>query len=477
MRIAIMTAGSRGDVAPYTGLGAGLVRAGHEVTPVTHGMFEPLAAGSGVRFRPLPGDPRAELHARRGRDLHRSRTGAVKLLRAAALARRMAPGMTAPLVRAAREADVVLAGGALAPLGHAVAQGLSRPSMGLFLQPLHGTSAFPPPMLGTRSLGPLGNRIGGDAVLAAVDHVFTRAARRLAEDHGLPVQGLSPARRDRERQGWPVWHGFSELVVPRPRDRRPGLEVCGYWWPHDAAGGLPAELEDFLGSGPAPVYVGLGSATTPDPRRVSAHVVTALRACGLRGVVQHGWAGLSATGDDMITIGDVPHSLLFPRMAALVHHAGAGTTGATLRAGVPCVPLPVRFDAHFWASRLVELGTAPEVVPLRRLDSATLGAALRRAVTEPSHRDRARRIARRLAAEDGTAPSPPRSKRWPAVEGAVRADSGRPTGRTPGGGAWIREGRTDRRADAATADRPAPLPHSSPKERTGCACRRRRGSP
>lgn len=121
-------------------------------------------------------------------------------------------------------------------------------------------------------------------------------------------------------------------------------------------------------------------------------------------MIQRGWAGLSAAGqDDMITIGDVPHSLLFPRMAAVVHHAGAGTTGAALRAGVPCVPVPVQFDAHFWASRLVELGTAPRVVPLRRLDSAALGSALRQAVTDPSYGERARDIARRLATEDGVA--------------------------------------------------------------------------
>ncbi|WP_260618296.1 glycosyltransferase [Streptomyces sp. WAC07149] len=405
MRIAVMTAGSRGDVAPYTGLGAGLARAGHEVTLVTHEVFAPLVAGSGVRFATLPGDPRAELHSPRGRGLHRSRNGAAKLLRAVALARRLAPEMTHPLVRAAREADVVLAGGTVAPLAYAIAEGLSRPSMGLFLQPLHGTREFPPPMLGTRSAGPLGNRLGGRAVVTAVDHVFTRAARALAAEHGLPVGRLSAARRARERRGWPVWHGFSELVVPRPRDWRPGLEVSGYWWPHDGAGSrLPPELEDFLAAGPAPVYVGLGSATAPDPGRVSADVVAALRAAGLRGVVQRGWAGLSAAQDDVITIGEVPHSLLFPRMAAVVHHAGAGTTGAALRAGVPSVPVPVQFDAHFWAARLVELGTAPGVLPLRRLGPAALGSALREAVRNPAYRERARYLAGRLAAEDGVAP-------------------------------------------------------------------------
>ncbi|GAA3491302.1 glycosyltransferase [Streptomyces cremeus] len=410
-----MTAGSRGDVAPFTGLGAGLVRAGYEVTLATHGPFAPLVAGSGVRFATLPGDPRAVMQSLEGRGLHESRSGAGKLLKAAALARDVATEMTPLLVDAARDADVVLAGGAVAPLGYAIAEGLSRPSMGLFLQPLHGTWEFPPPMLaGHRSLGPVGNRWSGNAVAAAIDTVFARAARTLAPEFGLPSTRLAAARRARERQRWPVWHGFSERVVPRPRDWRPGLNICGYWWTHDTSRQLPPELEDFLQAGPPPAYVGLGSATTPDPRRTSAHIVAALRAAGLRGVIQRGWAGLDATkkdvaqedvvAEDMITVGDVPHSALFPRTAVVVHHAGAGTTGSALRAGVPCVPVPVQFDAFFWASRLVGLGTAPASVPLRHLTAATLGDALRRATTDPAYRARARHIADQLAREDGVAP-------------------------------------------------------------------------
>ncbi|MET9872108.1 glycosyltransferase, partial [Streptomyces sp. NPDC006386] len=114
MRVVIMTAGSRGDVAPYTGLGAGLVRSGHEVTLATHGLFEPLTAGSGVRFHPTPVDPLAVSHSDRGRSLHASTTGLGKLLRAASMARSAAEEMTDALVQAARGADVVLAAGAVA---------------------------------------------------------------------------------------------------------------------------------------------------------------------------------------------------------------------------------------------------------------------------------------------------------------------------------------------------------------------------
>ncbi|MCP9976116.1 glycosyltransferase [Streptomyces somaliensis] len=404
MRVVLMTAGSRGDVAPYTGLGAGLVRGGHDVTLAAHGVFEPLVAGSGVRFHALPVDPRAELHSGRGRRLHDSRTGAGKLVRLASLARAAADDMTASLVEAARQADVLLVGGALGPLGYAIAEGLSLPGLGLHLQPQHPTREFPAPILGARSMGPVGNRLSALAVTAAARPGGRRPRTDPEAALRAPGGGPAAAHRARERRLRPVLHGFSALVVPRPRDWRAGLDVAGYWWPHETGRGLPGELEAFLAAGPAPVFVGLGSATVPDPGRVGRQVVAALRAAGLRGVVQRGWAGLAPDGDDVLTIGEVPHSLLFPRMAAVVHHAGAGTTAAALRAGVPSVPVPVQFDAAFWASRLVALGTAPGAVPLRRLTAGTLADALRRATADGSHRVRARALAARLAEEDGVAP-------------------------------------------------------------------------
>lgn len=400
----MMTAGSRGDVAPYTGLAAGLVRGGHEVTLAAHAAFEPLVAGSGVRFHALPVDPRAELHSERGRRLHDSRTGAGKLVRLVSLARAAADDMTASLVEVSRHGEVLLVGGALEPLGYAIAEGLALPSMGLHLQPIRPTREFPAPVLGARTAGPVGNRLSGLAVAFAVGRVSAAPVRALRRRYGLRVTGAAAAHRARERGGWPDLHGFSERVVPRPRDWRAGLDLTGYWWPHETERRLPDEVEAFLAAGPAPVFVGLGSATVPDPERVSHRIVRALRAAGLRGIVQRGWAGLAADGDDVLTIGEVPHALLFPRTAAVVHHAGAGTTGAALRAGVPSVPVPVQFDAAFWAARLVALGAAPEAVPLRRLTAGALTGALRRATGDGSYAARARALAAGLAGEDGVAP-------------------------------------------------------------------------
>lgn len=405
MRVAIMTAGSRGDVAPYTGLGHGLAQAGHDVTIVTHERFAPLVRAAGVGFHPVAVDPHAALASQAGQRLHSAWSSAGKLARLVAMARSLVGELAEDLVAAAGDSELLLLNGAVAPLGQVIAEGLGVPSMGVYLQPLAATGEFAPPMLGAGSWGRPGNRLAAGAVNAALDVVFPDACRTLRARFGLPPRGVRASRRVLERADWPVFHGFSPQVLPRPRDWRAGLTVTGYWWQHDEAGArLPGAVEEFLAAGTAPVFVGLGSATVPDPEALSATVVRALRSAGVRGVFQQGWSGLTAEGDDMLVVGEVPHSLLFPRMAALVHHAGAGTTAAGLRAGVPAVPVPVQFDAAFWARRLTALGVAPRPLPLRTLNADALAAAVRQATGDPSYALRAGALAERIRAEDGVRP-------------------------------------------------------------------------
>ncbi|PWI45135.1 UDP-glucose--sterol glucosyltransferase [Streptomyces sp. ICBB 8177] len=400
-----MTAGSRGDVAPYTGLGHGLTRAGHEVTVVTHDRFGPMVRAAGVAFHAVPVDPRAELASQAGRRLHRARNSAGKLARLLAMVRPLVGELAQALLTAAEGSELLLLNGAVAPLGQVIAEGLGVPSAGVYLQPLAPTRQFAPPVIGAGSWGGPANRFAAVAVNAGLDLVFAGACRTLRAQLGLPHRRPRTQRSRLDRADWPVLHGFSPHVLPRPADWRPGLEVTGYWWPHEAPGAqLPGAVREFLDAGPAPVFVGLGSATVPDPEALSATVVRALRSAGLRGVIQRGWSGLDADGDDMLVIDDVPHGLLFPRMAAVVHHAGAGTTAAGLRAGVPAVPVPVQFDAAFWARRLTTLGVAPRAIPLRTLTADALATALRQATTEPRHSRQARALADLLRAEDGVQP-------------------------------------------------------------------------
>ena len=163
------------------------------------------------------------------------------------------------------------------------------------------------------------------------------------------------------------------------------------------------ELVDFIAAGPTPVYIGFGSMPAADREALSEVIGIALRRSGLRAVVNTGWAGLAPAAGEVLTVSDVPHDWLFPQMAAVVHHAGAGTTAAGLRAGVPSVPVPFMVDQPFWAQRLKGLGVAPEVIPFRKLTADRLAGALTEATGNPEYRRRAGDVAGRLAQEDGAA--------------------------------------------------------------------------
>ncbi|MFE2153921.1 glycosyltransferase [Streptomyces lavendulae] len=392
MRILIATAGSRGDVAPYTGLGAALRRAGHEVALAATETFEPLATEAGLEFRPLPADHRAHGSARGKRELLRA---------AAAFVTELGEGFAGAVDPGT---DLLLLSATTAPLGWHVAEATGTPSIGVYLQPTTPTGDFPPPVTGTRSLGRIGNRAAGRFALRMADRVFEPAVARLRTRLELPPLTAARMRRRRAAARWPVLHGFSTALLPRPRDWAHGLAVTGPWWPYVGADRrLPAELEDFLAAGPPPVLVGFGSMAAGEGERLGEIAVRALRRAGLRGVLQSGSAGLAADGEDVLTVGDLPHALLFPRLAAVVHHAGAGTAAAVLRAGVPSVTVPVAADQPFWAGRLAAVGAAPAPIPFRSLTAEGLGDALAKAVREPSYAAAAAAAARHIAVEDGSA--------------------------------------------------------------------------
>ncbi|MFJ1754082.1 glycosyltransferase [Kitasatospora sp. NPDC088134] len=389
MKILVMAAGSHGDVAPFAGLGAHLRAAGHEVALAAPETFGGLVAESGLAFRPLSVDPGG------------GAGGGSLLGRAAAFVDRLGDGLADA---AAPGADLLLLTATTAPLGWHLAEAMNVPSLGVYLQPTLPTGEFPPVVGGTRSLGRWGNRAAGAVGQRVVDRLHTDAARRLRTRLGLPPLAQSAQRRARERENWRVLHGFSPTLVPRPADWRSGLEVVGTWWPYVAPDyRLPREVEDFLQAGPAPVFIGFGSMAGGDGERLGVLVTEALRRAGVRGVLQAGWAGLAADGDDILTVGELPHAHLFPRMAAAVHHAGAGTSAAALRAGIPGIPVPVMADQPFWAARLARLGTATAPVPFRQLTAQRLAEQIRRALEDPALRTRARTAADRLGRENGAA--------------------------------------------------------------------------
>lgn len=272
--------------------------------------------------------------------------------------------------------------------------------MGVFFQPVNATAEFAPPPLTARSFGRGGNRLAwrlGDLG----EKVYTPLIDDLREGLGLPPRSRRSYQR-RRAASWPILYGFSEHVMPKPADWRDGLTVTGYWWPVDQRGWRPPpEVVEFIEAGPAPVFIGLGSTATARSEQISGVVVEALRRAGVRGIIQSGWAGLHGEGPDVLTVGDTPHAWLFPQMAAIVHHCGAGTTAAALRADVPSIPVTGIMDQPFWARRLHDLGAAPTRLRRAQLAADDLTAALLQTSSDPRYARSAQSISRLLVREDG----------------------------------------------------------------------------
>jgi sterol 3beta-glucosyltransferase len=407
VRVLIVTSGSMGDVAPYTGLGRRLQAAGHEVTVATHEPFRAAVAATDLGFHPIPGDMREILPSARGQDGVSSGTGPRALVRLLKIAGPLVSSLGAGIAGAVSgvRPGAVLLSTVVAPLGYQIADALDVPWAGAFLQPVHPTREFGSVLVGGRDFGAWGNLALGHLVDLSARPLYAGPIRVLRKDLGLPPASM------RDLQAWqqlryPTFHGFSPSVVPRPADWPEPLRVTGYWWPARPAGWTPPPgLADFLAAGPKPVFIGFGSMAPGRGARFAGPVLAAVRRAGVRAVVQAGWSGLDVgTDDDVITVGELPHDWLFPQVAAVVHHAGAGTTAAGLRAGVPAVPVPVLADQPFWARRLTDLGVAPGPLPLSSLTADRLAAALRAVTTNPHHAARAAAIAAKLSTEDGAQP-------------------------------------------------------------------------
>ncbi|MFE9466885.1 glycosyltransferase [Streptomyces virginiae] len=401
MHVLIVTAGSWGDVAPYTGLGVRLRAAGHEVALATHERFEKTVEAFGLEFRPLPVDPRQELASAAGQGLARATSPAVAMARLTRMARAFMPRLAAGVADAVRQgADVLLSSTTTDPVCATFGEAMSVPALGVYLQPIRPTAAFPPLVTRVRSLGPYGNRLAGGALWLGTERLFAPTLARLRRELALPKQRFAgPLSLSRSRT---VLHGFSPRIVPRPHDWPSGHQVCGYWWPATPPAWQPdSRLSDFLAAGPPPVFAGFGSFVATDAERLSTLLASALRRARVRGIIQSGWSGLHAENDDLITVQEVPHAWLFPRTAAVVHHAGAGTTAAGLRAGTPAVAVPVQLDQHFWAQRLHRLGVSPPPLRYQSLTAPQLSEAIVRATRDPALRTRSRRVAAALADEDG----------------------------------------------------------------------------
>jgi UDP:flavonoid glycosyltransferase YjiC (YdhE family) len=401
-RIVIFAAGSRGDIQPCVALGQALAARGDRVRLVASSRYEGLVTSAGLELAPLTADPTEILDSEAGQELLAGGRNPVKFLGGfRRIIGPMAERLLAECLDACKGADLLL-GPTLGFLPQHIGEYLRVPWALIHFQPSQPTGAFPHPFVPqARALGPWANR----ATFMAIDQVAWQLSRPFINpwrrnELGLPALSLRGPMRLVRQEKRPVLACFSPAVVPRPDDWPSYVHLTGYWFLDEPTWQPPKELEEFLAAGTAPVYVGFGSMVPKDPAMTDRVVRTALRLAGVRGIVQ----GDPETSDEHVfAVRDVPHSWLFPRMAAVVHHGGAGTTAAGLRAGVPTVVAPFFGDQPYWGERVAALGAGPKPVPFAGMTVPRLARAVRQAVGSQDIAERAAELGRRISAEDGVA--------------------------------------------------------------------------
>ena len=392
MRVVLSTYDSRGGVEPLVALAVRLRQLGAEVRVCAppDEEFGTRLTGAGVTFVPVGPPVRP-------------------LVTAAAPAPADVPGRAAQLIgeqfdkvtAAAEGCDVLLATGLLPVAAgvRSVAEKLGLRYVYASYQAVTLPSPHHPPH--PRPGRPLPPDVTDNRTLWKLDAESANALFGEALNSHRAAFGLAPVADVRgyaftERP----WLAADPVLDPWPGTDLDVVQTGAWVAPDDRP--LPADVEAFLGAGPAPVYAGFGSMPLRGSADAAAVVIEAIRAQGRRAVVSEGWAALDLIDDrgDCLVVGEANHQALFPRVAAVVHHGGAGTTTTAARSGVPQVVVPQQaVDQTYWAARVADLGIgAAHDGPVPTVES--LSAALATAL-DPATRVRATAVAGEMEG-DGT---------------------------------------------------------------------------
>lgn len=396
MQITFLALGSTGDILPYATLAKAMQGAGYSPVFVTTEDYQPLLDRMGLVGRFVPGNAQ-ETIAEAGSNTRRL------MLAFAELSRAM-PAILDPSASWLRESRAIVNQLPIGLYGFDLAERLAVPHIRAAVIPLTPTADFP--MMGwpaSLSFIPGYNQLGYRVYERLTWLTMRRTINRWRTQRLLlqPISGSSYLRR-LSRQ--PLLYGYSPQVVPRPAAWPDNIQVTGYWFPEDQAWRPPERLVRFLQADRAPLFIGFGSMPITDVQATMGMIVEACSASDVRAIVQAGWAGLAGGDlpDKLYHLDYAPYSWLFPRVAAVIHHGGSGTTAAGLRAGVPGMITPFTFDQGFWGRRLGALGVGLPPIPFRTLNAANLAQAMDQLTGSSALKDRAVALGRRLQAEDGT---------------------------------------------------------------------------
>ncbi|GJX73460.1 sterol 3-beta-glucosyltransferase UGT80A2 isoform X1 [Tanacetum coccineum] len=413
LQIVMLIVGTRGDVQPFVAIAKRLQEYGHRVRLATHSNFKEFVLTAGLEFYPLGGDPKvlAEYMVKNKGFLP---SGPSEI----PVQRSQMKDIIYSLLPACKEpdpdtgipfrAEAIIANPPA--YGHThVAEALKIPIHIFFTMPWTPTSEFPHPL--SRVKQSAGYRLS----YQIVDSLIWLGIRDMINDVRKKKLNLRPVTYLSGSQGSEsdIPHGYiwSPHLVPKPKDWGPKIDVVGFCF-LDLASKYepPEELVKWLKAGPKPIYIGFGSLPVQEPEKMTQIIVKALETTGQRGIINKGWGGLGNLAepkDFIYSLDNIPHDWLFLQCASVVHHGGAGTTAAGLKAACPTTIVPFFGDQPFWGERVHARGVGPSPIPVDQFSLPKLVDAIN-FMLDPKVKERAVELAKAMENEDG-------------VDGAVKA--------------------------------------------------------
>ncbi len=405
MRITVIAPGSQGDVQPFLALGNGLVKAGNYVRLVTNQNYEKQVESHGLEFWSIEVNMEDIIRSEKMREVLESGKLLTSMARMGKELRENAALLAKRSLEACREMDIVMAGISGLFTANSIAEKLGIPLIQALNIPFTITKAFAGALLPKfpRWLG--GYRLSHRLTRQIVWQAYRPTDKVIREQ----VLGLSkssffgPFKSDSLKNS-PIIYGISPSVFPRPNDWTKNIHITGFWSLDPPDQWVPpSDLMKFLQDEPVPLYIGFGSMSSKSPEETANLVFQALNKTNQRAVVFSGWGGLSKNElpDNVLMVESVPHSWLFQRVRAVIHHGGAGTTAAGLIAGVPSVIVPFHGDQPFWGHMIEKLGVGPKPIPRKKLSILRLVKAIEKVINNQEMSENATRLCSKIQAENG----------------------------------------------------------------------------